>query len=105
MNADEAQRVVTKAREKKLFCMEAMWMRFIPLVQQAKQLLSEIGDVQMLTADFALPSANDMDGAVLDRGVYCLNLAQYLLGPPTRAPKTGSKKIPSFKKSSVACNR
>src|SRR2546430_2443583 len=29
MNADDAQKIVAKARAKKLFCMEAMWMRFM----------------------------------------------------------------------------
>ena len=95
MTASEARQVVEAARVKGVFCMEAMWMRFMPLVQKAQAMIKDgtIGPVRMLTADFALPVRFDAGsrlidparggGALLDRGVYTISLAMYLLGEPT----------------------
>jgi len=94
LNAQEAREVITLAREKRLFCMEAMWMRFMPLVQKVKDLINqgEIGKIRFLTADFGYPVPFDPQsrffsqtggGALGDRGIYLLSLAFYLLGEPT----------------------
>ena len=94
LNAAEAQEVIEVARRQKLFCMEAMWMRFMPLVQQVKTMIEqgEIGQVKMLTADFGYivdgnssSHSNTLEqggGVLLDRGIYGLSLAYYLLGEP-----------------------
>lgn len=94
LNAQEAREVITLAHEKRLFCMEAMWMRFMPLVQKVKDLIDqgEIGKIRFLTADFGYPVPFDPQsrffsqpggGALGDRGIYLLSLAFYLLGEPT----------------------
>jgi predicted dehydrogenase len=94
INAQEAREVIALAREKQLFCMEAMWMRFIPLVQRVQTLINSgiIGEVRMLMADFGYPADINRDnrfnpdlggGALLDRGIYPLSLAFQLLGPPS----------------------
>lgn len=69
-------------------------MRFLPLVQRVRQMVQSgaIGDVCTLTADFGYPAAFDPSsrlfnrelggGALLDRGVYPLSLAYFLLGEP-----------------------
>ena len=94
IDAQEAREVIDLARSQKLFCMEAMWMRFMPLIQQVKNRIErgEIGDVKLLTAEFGYPLAIDPSdrsftpelggGVLLDRGVYGLSLAYYLLGEP-----------------------
>jgi predicted dehydrogenase len=96
INAAEAETVIRLAREKKLFLMEAMWTRFIPLVVKVRQLLADrvIGDVQMLVADLGF--LVDFDplhrlfapqlggGALLDLGVYPVSLASMIFGPPSR---------------------
>jgi predicted dehydrogenase len=96
LNAKEAKVVIDLAREKQLFCMEAMWMRFIPLIQRVKQLLADgiIGDIKILTADFGVRIPfNEQDrhfnpqlggGALLDLGIYPISLAFYLLGAPSQ---------------------
>ena len=95
LNALEASEVIDLARRQQVFCMEAMWMRFMPLIGQAKKAIEEgtIGDVKMLTTDFGYPTAYDPQsrffqpqfggGALLDRGIYGLSLAYYLLGEPS----------------------
>jgi predicted dehydrogenase len=94
LNAREASEVIEFARKQNLFCMEAMWMRFLPLVQRVRQMVQSgaIGEVCTLTAEFGYPAAFDPSsrlfnrelggGALLDRGVYPLSLAYFLLGEP-----------------------
>ncbi len=96
LNVQEAREVIEVARRQQVFCMEAMWMRFMPLIQTVKSLIEEgaIGNVKMLTADFGYPFAYDANnrffapefggGALLDRGVYGISLAYYLLGEPSK---------------------
>ena len=96
INACEAVDVVDAAREKRLFLMEAMWTRFLPVMVRVKELLAEqtIGDVQMLAADFGFrtnvnPQHRLFDpalggGALLDVGVYPVSLASMIFGAPAR---------------------
>lgn len=93
-NAAQAQEVIDLARQKKLFCMEAMWMRFMPLILEVRKLLDQkvIGEVRLLTADNGRAIRYDPShrmfqpakggSCLLDRGVYGLALAQGLLGEP-----------------------
>ncbi len=95
LNAQEASEVIDVARRQQVFCMEAMWMRFMPLIQEVKGMIERgaIGDVKILMADFGYPFAYDANsrffapqfggGALLDRGVYGLSLAYYILGAPS----------------------
>jgi predicted dehydrogenase len=94
LSAAETARVVEQARRSRLFCMEAMWMRFHPLILKVRSIVQagEIGTFRMLSADFGYPAPYDAGGrlfdlgsgggALLDRGVYPISLAYFLLGPP-----------------------
>ncbi len=96
VTSQEAREVMTVAKQQRVFCMEAMWMRFMPLIQEVRQLIQsgEIGEVQLLTAGFGYPTEFDPKnrffnpelggGALLDRGVYPLSLAFLLLGKPSQ---------------------
>ncbi|MGD1856607.1 MAG: Gfo/Idh/MocA family protein [Leptolyngbyaceae cyanobacterium] len=96
VTSQEARDVMAVAQQQQVFCMEAMWMRFMPLIQEVRRLLQqgEIGRVRLLTADFGYPTEFDPKnrffnpdlggGALLDRGVYPLSLAFLLLGKPSR---------------------
>jgi predicted dehydrogenase len=95
VSAADARRVVAAARDKGVFCMEAMWMRFMPLVREAKQLVDAgaIGQPLMIKADFGYPASPKAHpslfspklggGALLDRGVYLLSLSRMILGKPS----------------------
>jgi predicted dehydrogenase len=75
--------------------MEAMWMRCHPLLLKVRSLLQsgELGQVRLFMAEFGHPTSFDASnrffdprfggGALLDRGVYPISLAYYLLGPPS----------------------
>ena len=96
LNEAEAVELVTVARERELFLMEAMWMRCHPLVRRLQQLLAtgELGSVRQVRADLgfrvdAPPTDRLLDpvlggGALLDMGVYPLTFAHLFLGKPDR---------------------
>ncbi len=95
----DAERMVRLAREAGVFLMEAMWMRFNPLIQMlaADPRFGEIRSVHA-SFGFALPYdpahrlwAPELGGgALLDLGIYPLGLAQLLLGMPSGMHLTGS---------------
>jgi predicted dehydrogenase len=90
----QAQRIAEAARRHGVFCMEAMWTRFLPAVVEAKRLVDagELGAIKMLQGTFAhLTSAVDQGrlfnpamggGVLLDLGVYLISMSHYLLGAP-----------------------
>ena len=96
VNAAEARKVVETARRRRVFCMEAMWTRFLPNMVRLRRLLQEkvIGEPRMLTADFGFrcdgnPSSRLMDpalggGGLLDVGIYPISLAFMIFGTPAR---------------------
>ncbi len=102
INAPAAREIIALARQKQLFCMEAMWMRFMPLIQKIETLINSgiIGEICILNADFGIPTQFDPEnrhfnpqmggGALLDRGVYGLSLAFQLLGPPSQVVSQAS---------------
>lgn len=93
MNLVEAEQVVTLARSKRLFLMEAMWTRFLPAYLEVKRILAsgEIGTPLQVVADFGFPASFGPEhrvfnpdlggGALLDLGIYPLSVAAGLLGP------------------------
>ncbi len=92
VNAAQAREVVAVARERRLFCMEAMWTRFLPIYDQVRAWLAEgaIGEPRMLTADFGFRSGWNPErrllnpalagGSLLDVGIYVIALAFHVFG-------------------------
>lgn len=102
LNARQAREVVTAARSAGLFCMEAMWMRFNPLVRQAQAIVAEgrLGRLVNLRADFSRRFDFDAThrlfdlaaggGALLDLGVYPVTFAWLFLDRPTQVAVSGT---------------
>jgi predicted dehydrogenase len=94
INADQAQQMVNVAGTEKLFLMEAMWTRFLPIIVKVRQWLANelIGRVRMVTADFGfradwnpkhrLFNPELGGGALLDIGVYCVSMSSMVFGQP-----------------------
>jgi len=92
-DAEAAQRIAVAAQAAGVFCMEAMWTRFLPLVTAVRKELDSgsAGEIRGFQGSFF--GANSPDaainvfnpeaggGALMDRGVYPLSLARYFLGP------------------------
>lgn len=101
-NAAEAREVLNAARSSGLFAMEAMWTRFLPHMVEARRLVNEgaIGDVVHVSADFGGspvydPASKNFDpalagGALLDLGVYPINLIHDFLGAPESVRAIGA---------------
>jgi predicted dehydrogenase len=96
--AAAAQRIADAARAAGVFVMEAMWTRYLPHVDVARQLLEngELGEVGLVAADFGFPAAFDPEsrmfdpakagGALLDLGVYPISFAQFALPALAEGP-------------------
>lgn len=97
INYREAKEMVDAATSKKVFFMEAMWMRFTPAIVKLKNIIESgtIGKVRIINADFGYKSGrvDPMDrvynkalggGALLDIGIYPVSLSFMLLGVPQK---------------------
>ena len=96
VNGREVREMIEKAREKKLFLMEAMWTRFLPQIIKAREIIEsgQLGKSKLLTADFCLKFDFDpkgrqfnidlIGGSLLDIGIYPIFLAMYMMGNPQR---------------------
>jgi len=93
LNARQGREVVGRARQRGLFCMEAMWMRFTPAALALEALIADggLGEIQFLEASLGWPNnpsgaafdPTQGGGALLDLGVYPVSMAVWLLGQPT----------------------
>jgi predicted dehydrogenase len=82
------------ARSQGRFLMEAIWSRFLPAYVELRRLVSDgaVGDVRLVEASFGFAAPFDPrhrlfdlalgGGALLDVGLYPVQLAHLVLGPP-----------------------
>ena len=64
VNAAEAAEIVAVARAKKVFLMEAMWSRYLPIIVQVRKWLDEgaIGEPLQVNADFGFRAGVNPEG-------------------------------------------
>lgn len=86
--------MVDAARAAGVFCMEAMWTRFLPHMVRLRELLAEgaLGEILALSADQGMRFAPNPEhrlfapelggGALLDLGIYPFSFASMVLGVP-----------------------
>lgn len=98
----DAEAVVKSARAAGVFLMEAMWMRFNPVIRRAQEVVAAgtIGDIRSVSATFGWSHPYDPahrlwdvaqgGGALLDLGVYPITFAYLLLGQPQAVHVAGS---------------
>ncbi|MBN9392400.1 MAG: Gfo/Idh/MocA family oxidoreductase [Chloroflexi bacterium] len=96
INAAEAAEMIDYAHQHKLFLMEAMWVRYLPVHVKLRELLKEgiIGDVKIVHADFSFSAPYNPQsrlfnlelggGALLDAGIYPVSMASMILGTPSK---------------------
>lgn len=92
LTREQAVEVTTLAKNNNVLLMEAMWSRFIPTFQKAKEWVAkgEIGKVKMVQASFCFnfpynPNHRLFDkdragGSLYDAGVYPIEFATGILG-------------------------
>jgi predicted dehydrogenase len=101
LDAPSSAELVAEARKRKLFLMEAMWMRCNPAILAMQALIAggAIGEVTAVHADFGLAGPYPPEhrlrnlalggGALLDLGIYPINLAHIVLGAPATVHSWG----------------
>ncbi len=99
----ESETLLAAAREAGVFCMEAMWTRFLPHVAALRAAIArgEIGQVRTVVAEFDLAVPYDpahrlfapelAGGALLDLGIYPIAFAHDLLGAPETITVRGTR--------------
>lgn len=92
VNATQARTLIHTALLKRVFLMEALWTRFLPVYKSVRQWLDQgrIGRPQLLNSTFGFKALEDhgdrvynaalAGGALLDIGVYNLSTTQWVLG-------------------------
>ncbi len=101
LNAAAARRIAEAAEAAGVFCMEAMWTRFLPLIAEIRHRLAdkELGELRSFQGSFQGSDVPDAQtslfdplrggGALMHRGIYPLSLARHLLGPIADVSATG----------------
>ena len=96
INAKEARELVSEARARRTFLMEAMWTRHLPHIVALREILAQgrLGAVRSVMADhgqwFTKNAAHRLfapelgGGALLDLGVYPISFASMVLGTPSK---------------------
>lgn len=94
VSAGQTAELIELATERGLFAMEAMWMRFNPVIRRLRATVDAgaVGRVVAVQADFSLAASYDPEhrlwnpelggGALLDLGVYPISFGSMLLGAP-----------------------
>jgi predicted dehydrogenase len=102
MSGAEARQLVAAARAAGVFLMEAMWTRYLPQSSVIRSLVADgvLGDVHSVTADHgqAVPRGTNHrlyrrdlgGGALLDLGIYPIQLDSMILGAPTSITAVGA---------------
>jgi predicted dehydrogenase len=94
LNARQAREMVSLARERKVFLMEALWTKFLPHYRELMRLLDsgELGEIRSMQVDFGFAPRPPLPGrlydpvlgggSLLDIGIYNVFLALAVLGRP-----------------------
>ena len=102
VDAAQARELAELARQRGLFLMEAMWMKFNPMIRTLQRTVADgaIGELRWMQAGFGFavpydPANRFWDpaqggGALLDVGIYPITLTQLFTGPPDRITCEGT---------------
>jgi len=91
LDGNEGREIKQLANKAKVFCMEALWTRFIPATQQALKDIKEgkIGELRHIRGSFGHVFSKDRcfdkklgGGVLFDLGMYLISLTYPLLGKP-----------------------
>ncbi|MBK9209460.1 MAG: Gfo/Idh/MocA family oxidoreductase [Anaerolineales bacterium] len=91
VNAAETRELIKASREKKIFLMEALWTRFLPIYSVIRGWLDEkaIGDISLMVGTFGFNAPKEKDdrwqnpelagGTLLDMGIYPIAVSQWVM--------------------------
>jgi predicted dehydrogenase len=91
VNAAETRQLIEPARANKVFLMEALWTRYLPVYQPIREWLDAkaIGDLRLLVSNFGINIPKDpgerwlnpelAGGTLLDMGIYPIAVSQWIM--------------------------
>lgn len=91
VNAAEARELFKTSKEKKVFLMEALWSRYLPIYPVIRKWLDEkaIGEISLLVGSFGFNAPKEADdrwqnpelagGTLLDMGIYPIAISQWVM--------------------------
>ncbi len=100
LNESQAQEVFSRAKEKGLFAMEAMWSRFLPTINKAKEWIESgrLGEIDLATFLIGFKAEQNPEnrmynpklagGAMFDIGVYAIEIMTYLINENLKEVKS-----------------
>jgi predicted dehydrogenase len=92
MDVAQAEQIYAAAKAKKVLALEAMWTRFLPQMDIARQLVRDgvLGDIELVVSNFcqanlSVPRLFTIGGGnpIIDMGIYPIALSQQFLGEPS----------------------
>jgi predicted dehydrogenase len=101
LNEVQVRRMADAARERRRFLMEAIWSRFLPAYRALVEAIAagRIGDPQLVEADFGFRAPVEPEhrlfnpelggGAILDLGIYPVQLCTLVLGTVEQVTAAG----------------
>ena len=103
LNATQARKAISLAREKGLLLAEAIWPRYMPSRELITGLIAEIGGAQYIASDLhyemeSIPRIIQPElagGALLDIGVYALTFALMYMTAPIQRVETCAQLTPA----------
>ncbi len=91
VNAAEARELIKLSKEKKVFLMEALWSRYLPIYPVIRKWLDDkaIGEISLMVSSFGFNAPKEADdrwqnpelagGTLLDMGVYPIAISQWIM--------------------------
>ena len=92
LDISEAEAIYAAAKAKNVLAVEAMWTRFLPHMDIARQLIAagELGEIELVTSNFCQNNLHvtrlftlGAGSPIIDMGIYPIALSQQFLGNPT----------------------
>lgn len=92
VNAGETKKLIETSKKNKIFLMEALWTRYLPIYGVIRQWLDEkaIGELSLMVGTFGFNAPKDKDdrwqnpelagGTLLDMGIYPIAVSQWVMG-------------------------
>lgn len=91
VNAGETKKLIEASKKNKVFLMEALWSRYLPIYTVVREWLDkkEIGDISLMIGTFGFNAPKEKDdrwqnpelagGTLLDMGIYPIAISQWVM--------------------------
>jgi predicted dehydrogenase len=91
VNAGETKKLIEASKKNKVFLMEALWTRYLPIYSVIRKWLDEkaIGEISLLSGTFGFNAPKEKDdrwqnpelagGTLLDMGIYPIAISQWIM--------------------------